>query len=184
MLKEELRKKYLAMREGLSTEDRDRRSVAVANRFFSSIDLSDIRTLHIFLPVERFNEIDTWILIYRIWSEFPLVRLCSPRVDTQSGEMTCIALEKTTQIRESIWGVPEPVGDERIEPTELDLVVVPLLCADSKGYRVGYGKGYYDRFLSKCRTDCLKVGLSCFPPIEEISDVNEYDVRLDELIFP
>ena len=64
------------------------------------------------------------------------------------------------------------------------MVLVPLLCFDRSGHRVGYGKGYYDRFLRKCRADCKKIGLSMFDPVDEITDAGESDVRLDLVITP
>ena len=68
-------------------------------------------------------------------------------------------------------------------PSEIDVVLVPLLCSDGQGYRVGYGKGFYDRFLVKCRPDCRKIGLSYFPPVDRIEDVTESDVKMDEVVL-
>ncbi|RYZ27704.1 MAG: 5-formyltetrahydrofolate cyclo-ligase, partial [Chitinophagaceae bacterium] len=73
---------------------------------------------------------------------------------------------------------------QQIDPKEIDLVVVPLLTFDKKGYRVGYGKGFYDRFLHQCKKDCIKIGLSYFDPIEAVDDANEFDVTLDFCITP
>ena len=72
----------------------------------------------------------------------------------------------------------------RIQNSKIDLVLIPLLCFDKKGYRVGYGKGYYDRFLAECRPDVMKIGLSIFEPVDEISDVDEFDVKMDYCITP
>jgi 5-formyltetrahydrofolate cyclo-ligase len=69
-------------------------------------------------------------------------------------------------------------------PEEIDLVFVPLLCVDKKGNRVGYGKGYYDKFLKECRRDIIKIGFSYFEPVEKIDDVNRYDVKLNYCITP
>jgi 5-formyltetrahydrofolate cyclo-ligase len=71
-----------------------------------------------------------------------------------------------------------------IDAATIDLVIVPLVCVDKSGHRVGYGKGFYDRFLKQVRTDCVKVGLSYFEPVERIDDVHEGDVRLDFVITP
>jgi 5-formyltetrahydrofolate cyclo-ligase len=71
-----------------------------------------------------------------------------------------------------------------VNPEAIDTAIVPLLCFDERGYRVGYGKGYYDRFLAKCRPNCLKIGLSFFEPVENIDDINEYDIPLDLCIAP
>ena len=64
------------------------------------------------------------------------------------------------------------------------MVLVPLLCFDESGHRVGYGKGFYDRFLTKCRPDTQKVGLSYFPPVKEITDADSFDIRLDLCLTP
>lgn len=64
------------------------------------------------------------------------------------------------------------------------MVLVPLLCIDREGYRVGYGKGFYDKFLARCRPDCKTVGLNYFPPVERIDDVAEHDIRLDHAVNP
>jgi 5-formyltetrahydrofolate cyclo-ligase len=61
---------------------------------------------------------------------------------------------------------------------------MPLLAFDSKGDRVGYGKGYYDRFLAACRKDVLKIGLSYFPPVSSIDDIEIFDKKLDFCITP
>ena len=62
--------------------------------------------------------------------------------------------------------------------------MVPLLAYDKTGHRVGYGKGYYDRFLKETRPDCLKIGLSAFQAEAEIPDTHEGDVRLDMCLTP
>ena len=59
------------------------------------------------------------------------------------------------------------------------MVFVPLLAYDKQGNRVGYGKGFYDNFLSKCKPETIKIGLSFFPPEDKIDDVFESDVKLN-----
>mgnify|MGYP003575184065 FL=1 len=82
------------------------------------------------------------------------------------------------------WGITEPVSGVEVLPEQLDIVLIPLLVYDKKGNRVGYGKGFYDRFLSECRSDAMKVGLSFFEPVDLISDANELDIPLDACISP
>ncbi|HEX8461529.1 MAG TPA: 5-formyltetrahydrofolate cyclo-ligase, partial [Segetibacter sp.] len=67
---------------------------------------------------------------------------------------------------------------------EIDLVFVPLLAYDKRGYRVGYGKGFYDRYLSLCKPEVLKVGFSYFGPEESIDDTHQFDVPLNYCITP
>src|SRR5262249_34070605 len=88
------------------------------------------------------------------------------------------------ELAENRWQISEPVHDERVDANEIDMVFIPLLCFDRYGHRVGYGKGYYDRFLRACRHDCIKVGLSDFEPVDKISDAHEGDVKLDAAVTP
>lgn len=184
MLKAELRKRYLDKRARLAEDERETMSAHLVGELFERMDFSEIGVLHTYLPIERFHEIDTWSLVYRIWSTQSHVQVCAPRIQKGENALVSVTLERTTQMTESEWGVPEPIGEGLIYPHQIDVIIVPLLCADVRGYRVGYGKGYYDGYLAKCRDGCRKIGLSFFPPIEEITDVDEFDVKIDELIYP
>mgnify|MGYP001550895887 CR=1 FL=1 len=79
------------------------------------------------------------------------------------------------------YHILEPATAE-LHTGEVDMVLVPLLAFDVRGYRAGYGKGFYDRFLQGL--DTLKIGLSFFGPLEQIDDIDVYDVRLDACITP
>lgn len=182
MKKAELREEYLSKRSMLSEEDLDSISRTVSERLFEAVDFSKVGTVHLFLPIERLNEIDTWQIAYRIWTQYPSVRTVVPKVDRESGELKSIVLTRTTPIEPSEWDVPEPTAGVEVAPSEIDVVLVPLLCSDERGHRVGYGKGFYDRFLAKCRLDSRKIGLSHFQPVEMIDDVTAMDVRLDEVV--
>jgi 5-formyltetrahydrofolate cyclo-ligase len=123
------------------------------------------------------------MIYFRLWRDHPEIKVFAPRVDAATGELKSVGFDADTEFTESSWGIREPVGDPA-DPDGLDLVIVPLLCFDLSGHRVGYGKGYYDRFLAKCRPDCLKIGLSLFPPIDEIEDLHDGDVPVDLCITP
>lgn len=184
MLKSELRKLYLDKRRSLSPGEVASSSARISERFFTEIELSKIRVLHTFIRIPKFNEFDTSTIYFRIWQEHPDIVTCSPRIDGTFDELESYAFDENTEFIESSWGIREPAGTEGIEADEIDLVVVPLLSFDENGHRVGYGKGYYDRFLAHCRPDCLKVGISLFPPVESITDVHKGDVSLDIVITP
>lgn len=107
-----------------------------------------------------------------------------PRIHAAGGEMDAVIFNEDQSVEFNAFGIAEPIGTELVEPDEIDLVIIPMLAFDREGNRVGYGKGYYDRFLSRCRHDCLKVGLSFFDPVDEICDVHPGDVRLDMCLTP
>lgn len=184
MTKSELRKIYLAKQKSLSTAEREEKSLQIANRFFQEFDLIRIKFLHCFLPIEKFNEVNTKIILQKIWREFPHIKTLVPRVNFQTNEIENLSLAPETSLVKNVWQIDEPAHDKLIETERIDLVLVPLLCFDAQGFRVGYGKGFYDKFLKNCRADCLKVGLSYFAPIPEISDANKFDVKLDFCITP
>lgn len=184
MTKAELRKIFLASQKSFSDEEREVKSFSIAELFFQSFDLSKIEFLHLFLPIEKFREIDTKPIFEKVRREFPFVRTLVPRVDFQTNEIENLKFSTATETAKNVWHIHEPTHDEKIETEKIDAVLVPLLCFDRKGFRVGYGKGFYDKFLKNCRADCVKIGLNYFPPIEKISDVNDFDVSLDYCVTP
>lgn len=184
MTKSELRQLYLEKRRSLSAAETASMSSAIAGRFFSEIDLSGVRALHTFIRIGRSNEIDTSSIYFRLWRDRMHIRTFAPRSNAATGELESVKFDASTEFAESVWGIPEPAGGETAEAREIDLVLVPLVCFDKAGHRVGYGKGYYDRFLALCRPDCVKIGLSFFGPAEQIEDVHAGDVPLDAVITP
>ena len=104
--------------------------------------------------------------------------------DIHSAEMIAVSPAFTSKFITNSYGIPEPKEGNEMSPELIDLVIVPLLYFDKTGNRVGYGKGYYDRFLKKCRKNCIKIGISYFSPTEPIEDINEFDVPLNYGISP
>ena len=105
-----------------------------------------------------------------------------PRVISAAEGTMEMAFSKT--FANSDWGIPEPVGGSVLVPTDFDIVLIPLLAFDVAGNRVGYGKGFYDRYLLNCRPDCLKIGISLSDPVDLIDDVESHDILLDIAICP
>jgi 5-formyltetrahydrofolate cyclo-ligase len=184
MIKAELRKIYLQKRQALNEEECARLSRRLCDRFFVSVDISFIKTAHIFLPIREKHEPDTWMIIDRMQSEFPHIRLSVPKVNNKTRELENFYFEDRRQLVKSKWGIEEPSCGIPTLSEEIDMVLVPLLCADTEGHRVGYGGGYYDKFLKDCPPSCKRVGISFFEPVEKIDDINEQDVPLGALLSP
>lgn len=184
MDKRSLRKIYLEKRKSLSSAESAKKSALIATQFFRHFDLSGVRFLHCFVPIEKFGEIDTHLIFERVRREFPRVETLAPRVDFRSGEMESVGFASASEFVRNEFGIDEPSSVETIDAEKIDIVLIPLLCFDRRGFRVGYGRGFYDRFLLKCRPDCLKIGLSFFEPIAEITDAQSFDVKLDACIAP
>jgi 5-formyltetrahydrofolate cyclo-ligase len=185
MDKATLRKYYRTKRKALSSKEIAKKSQQICDLFFQEIDLNAIKYLHVFLPIKKQNEIDTFLIIRRLRAEFPLINIVASRSDLDSFEMQHFILEESNLV-ENEWEILEPSEASRGEvyPQEMSLVIIPLLAFDKQGNRIGYGKGFYDRFLQKCSPKTLKVGLCLEEPIELIEDLNEFDVKMDVCITP
>ncbi len=184
MTKEELRKIYLQKRRSLSDVEYERLSIQICENFFNQVDLSFIKVLHIFIPIEKNREPDTIFIIERIQKKFPYINLVVPRVNHVTEEMENFRFEGFHQLEKNKWNILEPKEGNRIESQEIDMVLIPLLAFDEEGHRVGYGKGYYDKLLSKCKSDCKRIGLSLLDPIKKIEDINPLDGKLHACITP
>jgi len=184
MYKSDLRKHYLEKRISLAAGEIASASGLIAERFFESFELGTFSTLHSFIRISKFNEIDTSLIYHKLWRDQPGIMIVAPRADLASGKIESVAFDAATVLSENAWRILEPVGGEVISPSQLDIVLVPLLCFDERGYRIGYGKGMYDRLLALCRPDCLKVGLDYCGPVGVITDVEATDIRLDVCVTP
>lgn len=183
MIKAELRKKYLQKRNELPEPEYLSLNRLLCEHFFSTIDISFLKVIHTFLPIREKKECDTWLIVERIRREFPHLRISLPKVNAE-GEMENIYFEGIHQLAKSKWGIEEPLQGVPTPIEKIDLVLVPLLCFDKQGYRVGYGKGFYDTFLALCKPSCQKIGISLFSTFEVIEDLNEYDIPLDTILTP
>lgn len=183
MTKAELRQIYLDKRKALSPADHAAQSLEISQRFFSDIDLSPISSLHCFISLKHKGEVETSAIFQRLWTEFPSIATFAPRINADN-ELDSVPFNVDSHLEENKWKIPEPTTGEVVDPGILDMVIVPLLCFDRRGQRVGYGGGFYDRFLARCRPDCKKIGLSFFPPIDNIADVEATDIRLNACYTP
>lgn len=184
MTKGELRKNLLDRRRGLSVGEIVEISRQISDRLFSEIDLAAVGYLHTFIRIAKFNEIDTSMVYMRLWRDWPQVTTVAPRIDYETGRMQSVVFDGHTPLVEGRWGIREPAKGEMVPPSDIDMVLVPMLGFDHFGHRVGYGKGFYDRFLRQTRLDCLKVGLCHWAPLEEPIETHEGDVPLDLCVTP
>ena len=181
MIKSELRKLYKQKRNTLSEIEKEQLQKSIYQQVFK-LHTENISNVHLFLSMRKFNEIDTIPIInfFREKGKKIIVSRCNFEDDTLSH----FYFEKDTQLELNKFGVPEPVNAKEALVKDIDLVFVPMLISDEENYRVGYGKGFYDRFLSECREDTRTIGLNFFSPIKKIEDIHEFDVPLEMVIYP
>lgn len=183
MTKRELRKVFKEKRKSLSAAERAKLDDLMLIQF-QAVDLPFIYSLFTYWPMEYHNEPNTHLFTDYIEFRNPELKIAYPRIELTGDKMVAILINKETAFRKNSFGTYEPENTETIRPDAFDMVFVPLLAIDMYGYRVGYGKGFYDRFLADCCKDCLKIGFSYFEPVEQISDKHEFDVPLNLCITP
>ena len=184
MNKDQLRKLYIQKRKALSDVEFKQLNKAIVDSFFKGVDLSNVKVLHTFLPIEKNREVNTWLIINKIKSDFPSIMISVPRINNQSAMIESFYYEKAEQLELNMWDIPEPKQGMPTDINDVDMVLVPLLAFDREGNRVGYGRGFYDKFLATCPERASKVGLSHFPPVKEIEGMGNYDVPLDMAVTP
>lgn len=183
MFKKDLRKKFIEKRKALSDHQIEKLNDLILVHF-QKIPFEDIRLVHSYLASEKLKEPDTFLILRYLAFRFPHIQIAAPKIDTRNTSMQNYLIHDFDHLQQNTYGIDEPVGGELVSEKDIDLVLVPLLCFDEKGYRVGYGKGYYDRFLANCRRDAIKVGLCFFDAEPSIEDTGEFDIPLDYCCTP
>ena len=181
MTKAELRKKYKILREGLSSNQVDNLSIAIANQLLR-LSIWEYTYYHLFLSIEEKKEVNTDYILNILSGKDK--NIVVSKSDFKSGTMTHYLLTDNTAIKKNNYHIPEPVDGIEIPSNKLEVVFVPLLAFDTQGNRVGYGKGFYDRFLSECTPETITIGLSFFEADESITDIHKGDVTLNYCVTP
>ena len=183
MLKKDARKIYNKKRQEVNYSDKLKWDDLILINF-QTIEMPFLDTVFSFYPMEDRNEVNAFIITDYLHFRNPNLQICYPKMAIKEPNMEAVACHADTIFQANEINILEPLENEIIDPQDIDLVLVPMLVCDVKGNRVGYGKGYYDRYLSRCRDNCIKVGVSYFEPIAEVKDANEFDVPLNFCITP
>lgn len=181
MTKDELRKTYKKRRNNLSENTIDEFSLAIANTLLK-LPIWNYSFYHIFLAIEEQKEVNTDYILNVLSGKDKNILIS--KSDFKTGEMVHFLLTDNTVIKKNSYNIPEPVDGIKISNDKIEVVFIPLLAFDKTGNRVGYGKGFYDRFLTHCKPETLKIGLSFFEAENEITDVFESDVKLNYCVTP
>ncbi len=135
---------------------------------------------HLYLSNEINNEAETGEIINLLFKKHK--RVFVPKI--QGSNLMNIEIDNNTNYSLNYLGIKEPLSSNQKDTNLLEVIFVPLLVFDKLGHRVGYGGGYYDKFLGNIKDDILKIGLSLFEPIDKIQDIEKHDISLDYTITP
>ena len=178
-MKKNVRKEYLAKRKQFTTTEINAWSLKIADIFLNS-EFIQHQTFHVFLSMPKFNEVNTQYIIDELLRQAKDVVV--PKMDGK--QLLSCPYTNETKLVENSWGIMEPESNQEVSPDKIDVVIVPMLISDAKGNRIGYGGGFYDRFLSSLDENTKFVGVNFFESVKEDIPREEFDVLLDYLITP
>lgn len=183
MLKKEARKLYREKRMQLSEKEMSKLDDLMLIQF-QAVELPFLGSLLSYWPIEENNEPNTHLFTEFLKFRNPELKICYPVADFETLSMKAVATDIDTPFEKKALNIYEPGEGIVVAAGGVDMVFVPLLVFDNNGYRIGYGKGFYDKYLADCRKDCIKAGFCYFEPLDSIDDRNDFDVPLDLCITP
>ena len=180
MNKEKMREKYKQTRDNI--KDREKISEQIINRVLVMPEYINANIIGIYNNFG--SEVDTSKIIEHALENGKTVGL--PVIIEENMEFYSINTTQDVQNKNSM-GIGEPIksAESYLEPKSFDLIIVPGICFDLENNRLGFGKGYYDRYLSNKGLTAVKVGI-CFREQvsqNEIINVDAYDVKMDRVVF-
>lgn len=181
MSKNNLRVKYQNKRNLLSENENNNLTELIIEQFTSHFELEN-KKIHLFLPIKKKGEINTFKLIERLFAINSTI--VSSKSNFIKHTLTHFIITKDTKYSYNTFGIPEPENSIETSIKDIDIILIPLLVFDYKGNRIGYGKGFYDRFLSEVSDSCIKIGLSHFEANEELLPIDKHDIGLDFCVSP
>ncbi|MDZ7719171.1 MAG: 5-formyltetrahydrofolate cyclo-ligase [Balneolaceae bacterium] len=176
--KEEIRHNFLKKRQNLSSQEVEKKSEQIIKQLLRLKTFRDANVIHSYVSIEKNREVNTKKFIQSSLDMGKQVVV--PKIAGE-GELQHFKINSLDELRENSLGVPEPSGGREIPIRDLDLIIVPMVAGDLNKNRIGYGAGYYDRFLQNCTA--AKVGLlyDCQLYADSLP-VEEFDIPLDILI--
>ncbi|GAA5036296.1 5-formyltetrahydrofolate cyclo-ligase [Marivirga lumbricoides] len=184
MDKQTLRKVYLGKRKTLSTLEYQRRNQLLTTQLISFVRNKHFKNIHIFLPITSQKEPDTFPFIYHLWENHPEINVITSISDLKTPEMQHYRIDKQIVIQPNKWGIPEPRNASLFPIERIDCVLVPMIVGSKTGHRIGYGKGYYDRFLQKCSSSTFFLGISLSPLLEGNIYADKHDQKMNATVTP
>ncbi|MCX6210728.1 MAG: 5-formyltetrahydrofolate cyclo-ligase [Bacteroidetes bacterium] len=183
MTKQELRTRYLQERKNIAPKLKLQYDDLMLLQF-QQFNFNTIKSVLTYWGMQQNNEPNTHLFSSYLRHILPNLQIAYPVSNFITNEMKAILIDEETVYRTNEYGITEPKFGKEIKANEIDLVLVPMIICDTEGYRVGYGKGFYDKFLAECSKNIITIGFSYFEPINKIDDVNEFDIPLCCCITP
>jgi 5-formyltetrahydrofolate cyclo-ligase len=149
---------------------------------FQRIKWDNQKIIGNFFPMEKYNEPNSFLLAAYLKYILPDVKIAYPRI--LQDELKMEFFEETEEFTHNKWGIAEPLPIHKVSLSQMNTILVPLLGFDTNGHRIGFGKGFYDRYFENKNKSGLRIGISYFDPIAKIEDTDQFDVPLTHCITP
>ena len=176
MNKQELRRAIREQKRAMTEEEIVERSNALAEKFYNTPAYQAASTIYGYLPYNQ--EVRTVPMLQRALNEGK--RVAVPKV--YGEEMRFIYLEDLTQVSKGYAGIPEPIADAPVAEDKQALVLMPGLAFDPQGHRIGYGGGFYDKFLAK-EPHHPTLALCYEFQMQAHLDTEEFDIPVDTVLW-
>lgn len=173
-----LRNKLLEKRENLSEAERRQASEKIVKRLTQQPEFQQAEIIHCYVSISSRNEVNTLFLIQEMLQGNK--RVVAPITNFDSGKLSHIILHSFDDLKPNKWGVLEPEPGTEVDSPALDLIIVPMVGGDPQGNRLGYGKGFYDRFLAE--VECPAIGLCFEKCMVKAIPVEKFDICLSRII--
>ena len=175
----EAREKYKNLRKKLQESEILNMSVKIANNLLK-FNVWGLKTFHLFMTIDENKEVDTKPIFDLLIGKGKEIII--PKINTDTNTLDSYIFDEKTVFEINNLRIPEP-NDGIVFNGKIDVVILPLLAYDLEGNRIGYGKGFYDNFISNLKSEPLKIGISYFSP-EKSLECNNRDINLDYCITP
>jgi 5-formyltetrahydrofolate cyclo-ligase len=176
--KKAMRKKMAAELQSIDRPDYEQMSYLIGTALAKTEEWKNADTIA--LTVSRFPEVDTWQLIRKGWEEGK--KIAVPKCHPDTKKMTFRQIQSFAELEHSFFGLFEPKENETtaVPKEEIDLVIVPGLLYNRDGYRIGFGGGYYDRFLADYKGQTVSLAFS--RQLTAALPVEEHDIPVGKIV--
>ena len=181
LTKKTIRANVLAARDTMPLDERERAAVKVIDAIIASTPYGEAKTI---LAYAHFgSELNTQALLERILADGK--KLVLPRVDKASQQLQLHFVADLNELIAGTWGIREPDANaEVIAADQLDLILVPGVAFDRAGFRIGYGKGFYDKLLAKVNPLSTRLSAAFDCQIIDAVPNEAHDQRVDIIVTP
>lgn len=177
--KKELRREILKLRKEITIEEKKNFDNIIHNKFFENKFYTQCKDIFVYVSYD--SEIDTKFLITRALREEKNIYI--PRTNYETKLMEAVKIVSLENLKEDKYGILEPKKNELATNLEnIDLVIVPGVAFDKNGGRMGYGGGFYDRYLNKCGKNIHKISLAYDFQVVDLIPMDEHDIKVDQII--